>query len=873
MKSSAIRQSFLDYFASKGHTIVASSPLVPGNDPTLLFTNAGMVQFKDVFTGQDKRSYTRAVSSQRCVRAGGKHNDLENVGYTARHHTFFEMLGNFSFGDYFKQDAIKYAWEYLTQVLKLPTEKLWVTVYAEDDEAYDIWHNDVGVPKERIVRIGDNKGARYASDNFWAMGDTGPCGPCTEIFYDHGEGVAGGPPGSPDEDGDRYIEIWNNVFMQFNRDEAGVMHPLPKPSVDTGMGLERISAVMQHVHANYEIDLFQALIAAAARETQTADSGNNSLKVIADHIRACSFLIVDGVIPGNEGRGYVLRRIIRRAIRHGYKLGVRAAFFNRIVPDLVAVMGEAYPELSKAQDRVMDILRQEEERFFETIEHGMGILETALKALPAATAFDGELAFKLHDTYGFPLDLTADICREANVTVDTAAFDAAMKRQKDQARAAGKFKLGAGLEYAGAATTFHGYDTLMHDATILALYKDGSAVKQLNEGELGVVVLDHTPFYAESGGQAGDCGVMQGKNGGFAVEDTIKIQAQVFGHHGVVKTGSLIVGESVQARVDDVARARIMRNHSVTHLMHKALRDVLGDHVQQKGSLVDSDKTRFDFVQPNPISDAQIRAIEVRVNAEILANSATQARVMSIEDAQKTGAMMLFGEKYGDEVRVLDIGNSRELCGGTHVTRTGDIGLFKIISESGVAAGIRRIEAITGDNTLSYLQSREQEIRQAAAALKAPPAELGTKLAQMLDNVRTLEKELDRLKSKLAASAGDELVQQAIDISGVRVLAAQLDGIDAKGLRETADKLRDKLKSCALVLGTVIDGKVSLIAAVTPDVIGKIKAGELVNFVATQVGGKGGGKPDLAMAGGSEPGQLPSALDSVPAWVKARLMT
>ncbi|MFP5418980.1 MAG: alanine--tRNA ligase [Gammaproteobacteria bacterium] len=871
MTSNEIRQSFLDFFASKGHTIVASSPLVPGNDPTLLFTNAGMVQFKDVFTGQDTRAYTRAVSSQRCVRAGGKHNDLENVGYTARHHTFFEMLGNFSFGDYFKQDAIKYAWEYLTTVLKLPAEKLWVTVYAEDDEAYDIWHHDIGVPKERIVRIGDNKGARYASDNFWAMGDTGPCGPCTEIFYDHGEGIYGGPPGSPEEDGDRYIEIWNNVFMQFNRDESGTMHPLPKPSVDTGMGLERISAVMQHVHSNYEIDLFRALIAAAARETRTTDLGNNSLKVIADHIRACAFLIVDGVIPGNEGRGYVLRRIIRRAIRHGYKLGARGAFFYRVVPDLAAVMGAAYPELVKAQDRVMDILRQEEERFFETIEHGMGILEAALKTLPAGGVFDGELAFKLHDTYGFPLDLTADICREADVSVDTAAFDTAMARQKEQARAAGKFKLGAGLDYAGAATTFHGYDALTHDATVLALYRDGSAVKQLDEGELGVVVLDHTPFYAESGGQAGDRGVLQSASAAFAVEDTLKIQAQVFGHHGVVKTGALRVGDAVLARVDEVARARTMRNHSVTHLMHKALREVLGEHVQQKGSLVDTDKTRFDFVQPAPVSDAQIREIEARVNAEILANTPTQARVMRIEEAQQTGAMMLFGEKYGDEVRVLDIGSSRELCGGTHVTRTGDIGLFKIVSESGVAAGVRRIEAITGDNALSYVQSREQDIRQAAAALKTPPAELGSKLAQMLDTVRTLEKELDRLKSKLAAHAGDDLVQHAIDIGGVRVLAAQLDGIDAKGLRETADKLRDKLKSCALVLGTVADGKVSLIAAVTPDVTGRVKAGELVNFVALQVGGKGGGKPDLAMAGGNAPEHLPDALHSVAEWVKARL--
>ena len=871
MKSSAIRQSFLDFFASKGHTIVPSSPLVPGNDPTLLFTNAGMVQFKDVFTGQDTRPYTRAVSSQRCVRAGGKHNDLENVGYTARHHTFFEMLGNFSFGDYFKREAIKYAWEFLTDVLKLPTDKLWVTVYAEDNEAYDIWHNDIGVPKECIVRIGDNKGGRYASDNFWAMGDTGPCGPCTEIFYDHGPEVAGGPPGSPDEDGDRYIEIWNNVFMQFNRDEAGTMHPLPKPSVDTGMGLERISAVMQHVHSNYDIDLFQALIAAAARETQTNDLTNNSLKVIADHIRACSFLIVDGVIPGNEGRGYVLRRIIRRAIRHGYKLGARTAFFHRIVPDLAAVMGDAYPELVTAQNRVMDILRQEEERFFETIEHGMGILEAALKTISAGGTFDGELAFRLHDTYGFPLDLTADICREANVGVDTAAFDAAMQQQKSQARAAGKFKLGAGLDYSGAATIFHGYDTLAHDATVLALYRDGSAVSELREGEVGVVVLDHTPFYAESGGQAGDRGVLQGSNGAFEVEDTQKIQAQVFGHHGIVKSGALKVGEPVLAKVDADNRARTMRNHSATHLMHKALREVLGDHVQQKGSLVDAEKTRFDFVQPTPMTAAQIREVEARVNAEILANTATQARVMPIEAAQKTGAMMLFGEKYGDEVRVLDIGSSRELCGGTHVARTGDIGAFKILLETGVAAGIRRVEATTGSGVLAYLGETEKNLGAIAQLVKAPPTEAAERVAQLMEHSRALEKELDRLKSRLATSQGDELVRQAADIKGVRVLAAQLDGVDAKALRETADKLRDKLNSCALVLGTVADGKVSLIAAVTPDVTGKIKAGELVNFVASQVGGKGGGKPDLAMAGGSEPGRLPAALASVQAWVQGKL--
>ncbi|MGE5319303.1 MAG: alanine--tRNA ligase, partial [Hyphomicrobiaceae bacterium] len=696
-------------------------------------------------------------------------------------------------------------------------------------------------------------------------------GPCSEIFYDHGPDIPGGLPGTPEEDGDRYIEIWNNVFMQFNRDEAGTMHPLPKPSVDTGMGLERISAVMQHVHSNYEIDLFQALIAAAARETSTADLTNNSLKVIADHIRACSFLIVDGVIPGNEGRGYVLRRIIRRAIRHGYKLGARAAFFHRIVPDLVAVMGEAYPELVKAQERVIDILRQEEGRFFETIEHGMGILEATLKTLPAGGTFDGELAFKLHDTYGFPLDLTADICREAQVNVDTTAFDAAMQRQKDQARAAGKFKLGAGLEYSGAATTFHGYDTLTHEGAVLALYKDGIAVSELKEGELGVVVLDHTPFYAESGGQVGDRGALQSTNGVFEVEDTQKIQAQVFGHHGVVKTGSLAVGDAVLARVDEAARARTMRNHSVTHLMHKALREVLGEHVQQKGSLVDSEKTRFDFVQPSPMSAAQIREVEARVNAEILANTATQARVMPIEEAQKTGAMMLFGEKYGDEVRVLDIGSSRELCGGTHVARTGDIGAFKILLETGVAAGIRRVEATTGTGVLAYLGETEKNLGTIAQMVKSTPSDAAERVAQLMEHSRALEKELERLKSRLAASAGDDLVQQAADVGGVRVLAAQLDGVDAKALRETADKLRDKLKSCALVLAAVTDGKISLIAAVTPDVTSRIKAGELVNFVATQVGGKGGGKPDMAMAGGSEPGQLPAALASVRPWVQARL--
>ncbi|MFQ6332906.1 alanine--tRNA ligase [Methylophilus sp. 3sh_L] len=867
--SKQIRQAFLDFFASKGHQVVASSSLVPHGDPTLLFTNAGMNQFKDVFLGFDKRAYTRAATAQKCVRAGGKHNDLENVGYTARHHTFFEMLGNFSFGDYFKRDAITFAWELLTEVYALPKERLMVTVYAEDDEAYDIWNKEVGVPADKIVRIGDNKGARYASDNFWMMGDTGPCGPCTEIFYDHGAHIPGGPPGSPDEDGDRFIEIWNNVFMQFNRDEAGVMHPLPKPSVDTGMGLERISAVLQGVHANYEIDLFQALIKAAARETHTADLDSPSLKVLADHIRACSFLIADGVIPGNEGRGYVLRRIIRRAIRHGYKLGCRAAFFHKLVPDLVAEMGEAYPELTQGQSRVVDILKQEEERFFETIENGMQILEAELATKPAV--FNGDLAFKLHDTFGFPLDLTADICRERGVTVDTAGFDAAMARQKEQARAAGKFKMALNLEYEGAATTFHGYDKLEVPAKVLALYKEGSAVTSLNEGDLGVVVLDHTPFYAESGGQIGDSGELKSANGIFSVEDTQKIQAAVFGHHGVLKTGSLSVGDELAAKVNLQMRASTMRNHSATHLMHKALREVLGEHVQQKGSLVDTEKTRFDFVHNAPMTDAEIAKVEALVNAEILANVATQARLMDIESAQKTGAMMLFGEKYGDEVRVLDIGSSRELCGGTHVSRTGDIGLFKITSESGVAAGVRRVEATTGEGALKLVQAQQTLINQVAGELKAPAHELPAKIAQVMDNVKSLEKELARLKSKLASSQGDDLATQALEIKGIKVLAATLEGADANTLRETMDKLKDKLKSAMIVLASVADGKVSLAAGVTADLTGKVKAGELVNHVAGQVGGKGGGKPDMAMAGGTEPANLPQALASVRAWVEAKL--
>ena len=876
MNSAEIRSAFLNYFASKGHQIVASSSLVPHEDPTLLFTNAGMNQFKDVFLGFDKRSYNRATTSQKCVRAGGKHNDLENVGYTARHHTFFEMLGNFSFGDYFKRDAIAFAWELLTEVFKLPKDKLMVTVYAEDDEAFDIWTKEVGVPADKVVRIGDNKGARYASDNFWMMGDTGPCGPCTEIFYDHGADIPGGPPGSPDEDGDRFIEIWNNVFMQYNRqiDEksgAAVLHPLPKPSVDTGMGLERIAAVLQGVHSNYEIDLFVALIAAAARETNTTDLDTPSLKVLADHIRACSFLISDGVIPGNEGRGYVLRRIIRRAIRHGYKLGARAAFFHRMVPDLVAQMGAAYPDLAAAQQKVMDVLRQEEERFFATIANGMDILESALAALAQGAALDGETAFKLHDTYGFPLDLTADICRERGVTVDTEGFDAAMARQKEQARAAGKFKMATALEYDGVQTTFRGYDTLEAAGRVVALYRDGAPVNELHEGELGVVVLDETPFYAESGGQVGDRGELRAAQGIFKVEDTLKIQAAVFGHHGVVGTGRIAVGDSVSARVDVRARAATARNHSVTHLMHKALREVLGDHVQQKGSLVDADKTRFDFVHTAPMSDDEIGRVERIVNAEILANAATQARVMGIEDAQKTGAMMLFGEKYGDEVRVLDIGSSRELCGGTHVARTGDIGLFKITVEAGVAAGIRRVEAITGENAVAFVQCQDRLVSEAAAAFKAPASELPAKIAQVIDNVRALEKEIARLKSKLAASQGDELAAQAVAVGGARVLAAVMEGADVPALRETLDKLRDKLGSAAIVLAAVNDGKVSLIAGVTPDLTAKVKAGELVNFVAAQVGGKGGGKPDMAQAGGTQPENLPAALAGVGKWVEGKL--
>jgi alanyl-tRNA synthetase len=864
-----IRKTFLDFFASKGHTVVASSPLVPGNDPTLMFTNSGMVQFKDVFLGEDKRSYVRATSVQACLRAGGKHNDLENVGYTARHHTFFEMLGNWSFGDYFKRDSLKWAFELLTQVYKLPAEKLWATVYIEDDEAYDIWTKEIGLPPERVVRIGDNKGGRYMSDNFWMMADTGPCGPCSEIFYDHGPEIAGGPPGSPEQDGDRYIEIWNNVFMQFDMQPDGSVKNLPAPCVDTGMGLERLAAILQHVHSNYEIDIFDALIRAAARETGCADLQNKSLRVIADHIRATAFLVSDGVVPSNEGRGYVQRRIVRRAIRHGYKLGQKTPFFHKLMPDLVKLMGEAYPSLASQEKRITDILKAEEERFYETLEVGMQILDAALEG--GAKVLPGEVAFKLHDTYGFPLDLSADVCRERDLSVDEAGFTAAMERQKAQARAAGKFKMDRALEYTGAGNNFVGYDDLQANAKVLALYVDGVPASELKAGQSGVVVLDTTPFYAESGGQVGDQGLLQTAGAKFEVEDTLKIKADVFGHHGMLLEGSLKVGDAVQAQVNTDLRAATVRNHSATHLMHKALREVLGDHVQQKGSLVNAERTRFDFAHNAPVTDVQILAIEAKVNEEIWANPATQARVMDIESAQKTGAMMLFGEKYGETVRVLDIGSSRELCGGVHVHRTGDIGLFKVVAESGVAAGVRRIEAVTGGNALAYLQSLEATVSKAAGSLKASPAELNSRIAQVLDQVKSLEKEMAALKGKLASSQGDELMTQAAEVKGVKVLSALLPGADAKTLRDTMDKLKDKLKTAVIVLAAVEGDKVQLAAGVTSDTIGKVKAGELVNFVAQQVGGKGGGKPDMAMAGGTDATHLDAALESVRAWVAERL--
>ncbi|MEZ5631878.1 MAG: alanine--tRNA ligase [Burkholderiaceae bacterium] len=869
MSVADIRKSFLDFFESKGHTVVPSSPLVPGNDPTLMFTNSGMVQFKDVFLGSDKRPYVRAASVQACLRAGGKHNDLENVGYTARHHTFFEMLGNWSFGDYFKKESIAWGWELLTQVYGLPADKLTATVYHEDDEAYDIWTKDIGLPPERVIRIGDNKGGKYKSDNFWMMADTGPCGPCSEIFYDHGPHIPGGPPGSPEEDGDRFIEIWNHVFMQFEMHEDGSVTRLPAPCVDTGMGLERLAAILQHVHSNYEIDLFEKLIAAAGQATGCADLANPSLKVIADHIRATAFLVSDGVIPSNEGRGYVQRRIIRRAIRHGYKLGQKQPFFHKLVAPLVELMGAAYPRLQAEAKRVEEVLKAEEERFFETLANGMEILDDALIA--GRKELPGHVAFKLHDTYGFPLDLTQDVCRERGVTVDVAGFDEAMAQQKAAGRAAGKFRMDKQVEYGGAANVFTGYDELVHASKVVALYHEGTPTDALKAGQSGIVVLDTTPFYAESGGQVGDAGVLDAEGVEFGVEDTQKIKADVYGHHGVMQQGTLKVGDTVQARVDTARRAATQRNHSVTHLMHKALREVLGGHVQQKGSLVDAEKTRFDFAHNAPVTPGQITEIERRVNEEILQNAATQARLMDIESAQKTGAMMLFGEKYGDTVRVLDIGSSRELCGGTHVARTGDIGLFKVVSEGGVAAGVRRIEAVTGANALGYLQGLEASLHAVAATLRAPTAEVESRLGQVLEQVRSLEKELAQIKGKLASSQGDELAGQAVDVKGLKVLAARLDGADAKTLRDTMDKLKDKLKSAAIVLAAVDGAKVQLAAGVTPDAVGRLKAGELVNFVAQQVGGKGGGKPDMAMAGGTDASGLLKALESVQGWVAERV--
>ncbi|HYX64276.1 MAG TPA: alanine--tRNA ligase [Burkholderiales bacterium] len=874
MKSNEIRSIFLEYFRSKGHTVVPSSSLVPANDPTLLFVNSGMVQFKDVFLGKEKRAYSRATTAQRSLRAGGKHNDLENVGYTARHHTFFEMLGNFSFGDYFKKDAIQFAWELVTKVYKLPAARLWTTVYQTDDEAYDIWTRVIGVPKERCVRIGDKPGGlKYQSDNFWQMADTGPCGPCSEIFYDHGQGIEGGPPGSPDADGDRYIEIWNLVFMQFNMEKSGdspILHPLPKPSVDTGMGLERIAAVLQGKHSNYEIDLFQDLIRAAARETHHQGTQNPSLNVIADHIRACSFLIVDGVIPGNEGRGYVLRRIIRRAIRHGYKLGQKQPFFYRLVPDLDQAMGDAYPELRAAKEKVAEVLKQEEERFAETLENGMGVLESALAS--GEKLLDGDTVFRLYDTYGFPVDLTADIARERGVRIDMAGFEAAMDEQRARARAASRFAMGAALDYSGIRTEFHGYDTLGLRGKIVALYREGTQVAELQSGESGVVVLDRTPFYAESGGQVGDRGELAGPAGTFAVDDTQKIQADVFGHHGRQRTGVLRVGEEVSAQVDTVSRHRSMWNHSATHLMHSALRRVLGRHVEQKGSLVDPNRTRFDFSHPKPLSAEEMRKVEALVNAEIQKNEEVTARIMKYDEAIRAGALAFFGDKYGEEVRVLRMGDfSTELCGGTHVRRTGDIGFFKIVSESGVAAGVRRVEAVTGEGALAWVQAQEARLGEAAAALKAPAGELSGRIAQLVESQRALERELGRLKSKLASSQGEDLAAQAVDVKGAKVLAATLEGADAKTLRETMDKLKDRLKSAAIVLGAVNDGKVALIAGVTADLTGRVKAGELVNYVAQQVGGKGGGRPDMAQAGGSDPAGLPGALQSVKSWVESRV--
>ena len=873
MSSAELREAFLKYFQDRGHEIVSSSSLVPANDPTLLFTNAGMVQFKEVFLGKDKRSYHRAASSQRCVRAGGKHNDLENVGYTARHHTFFEMLGNFSFGDYFKREAIEYAWEFLTQTLAIPAEKLWVTVYQEDDEAADIWLNEIKVDPKRFSRIGDKPGGKkYESDNFWSMGDTGPCGPCTEIFYDHGPGIAGGPPGTPEEDGDRYIEIWNLVFMQYDRDKQGKLNPLPKPSVDTGMGLERLAAVMQGVHSNYEIDLFVNLIKAAAAVTGCDNLQSNSLKVIADHIRSCAFLIVDGVLPANEGRGYVLRRIIRRAIRHGHKLGMREPFFYKLVAPLVDDMGDAFPELPAAQDMVERVLRQEEERFAETLDQGMQILEQAIANLKDKV-IPGTTIFKLYDTYGFPADLTGDIARERGLVLDMQGFDQAMNAQRERARAASSFSVdyGEGLNLEGE-TEFTGYQHLLDPAVITNLYIEGQPVDQLAAGQVGMLVLDRTPFYAESGGQVGDTGSLIGQQGRFRVQDTQKQGGQVFMHLGEVTDGVLKVGDSVEAIVDAERRQDIMLNHSATHLLHAALRLVLGEHVTQKGSLVEADRLRFDFSHFEPITPEQLAEIESLVNTQIRNNLAVETRIMSHQDAINSGAMALFGEKYGENVRVLSMGDfSIELCGGTHVARTGDIGLFKIISETGIAAGVRRIEAVTGQQALQWIRRGENQLQTIAAQLKTDRGAVQERVSQLLDRTRSLEKEVEQLKGKLASSQGDDLVNQAVDIQGVKVLAAQLEAADPKGLRDTLDQLKNKLGSSAIVLATVKGDKVSLVAGVSKDQTQTIKAGELVNQVAQQVGGKGGGRPDMAQAGGNQPQALPAALASVPDWVREKL--
>jgi len=864
--SADIRKAFLNYFKEKEHEIVDSSSLVPGSDPTLLFTNAGMVQFKDVFLGQDKRPYNRATSSQRCVRAGGKHNDLENVGYTARHHTFFEMLGNFSFGDYFKREAIHYAWEFLTEVLNLPAEKLWVTVFKEDQEAEDIWLKEMKISPERFSRIG-------AKDNFWSMGDTGPCGPCSEIFYDHGEDIPGGPPGTLEEDGDRYIEIWNLVFMQYDRDAEGTLNPLPKPSVDTGMGLERLAAILQNGHSNYDIDLFQALIKSIATIAQYKDLENNSLKVIADHIRSCSFMIVDGVIPSNEGRGYVLRRIIRRAIRHGHKLGVRDSFFYKVVAELVAQMGEAYPELAKMQAQVEKVLLKEEQRFAETLDQGMSILEQAITEL-TGKEIPGETVFKLYDTYGFPYDLTADIARERKLTIDKKGFDAAMEAQRERARSGKSFT----ADYAKAikvegSTEFTGYECLKDTSNVTALFKDGSAVEQLNEGEEGMLILDNTPFYAESGGQVGDHGELVSGDAIFTVTDTQK-QGNVFAHIGVVSKGSIKVGQNCEAYVEESERQQIAEHHSATHLMHAALRDVLGDHVQQKGSLVDAEKLRFDFSHFEPITLEQLAQIESLVNTHIRCNHDVETKIMTQDDAIASGAMALFGEKYGDSVRVLDMGGfSIELCGGTHVQRTGDLGIFKILSETGVAAGVRRIEAVAGSKAYEWVEQGEETLLNIASLVKGKRDDALQKVEQLLSHNRKLEKELDKLKAKMASSQGSDLASQAQNISGINVLAAKLDGADVKVLRETLDQLKNKLGNAAVVLAAVDGNKVSIVAGVSKDKTNIIKAGDLVNVVAEQVGGRGGGRPDMAQAGGTNPEGLDAALKSVPDWIKQQIGT